>query len=545
MDLARDIIRRCDALRAERVNLDQHWQEIAELTAPFQADFTTKMALQGEKRGYEKFDGTPGLAADNLAAGLWGSVTNSANKWFDLTHPNRMLAQSQAVKLWLAEVRDRMLDQFGSGGNRFYSHTFDFYRDLSRYGTAVMYADEAVGEGRLRFNRIPLVQCYIAADDEERVNTLFRRWEWTGRQIVAHWGDKAPEMVRKQMETAPDRKWALIHAVQPNDKLDRAYRDARGKPFKSCTVFVDGQQVMQEGGFDEFPYMVARWATDGGGPYGDSPAMMALPDIKVLNSASKAFLISSQKAADPPILAPDENAGLRVRVRPGGIIYGAVNPDGRPLVQPMDFRANFTITDAFAEQRRQQIRAAFYANLLMMADQPGATATEVLARQEEQLRLMGPNLGRVQTEFLDPLITRAFNIMFRGGAFPDPPQELASDPVIKVAYVSPLARAQKASEGAAIMRFVESVAPVAQAKPDVLDNIDGDAMVRALADAFGTPPMLMLDPENVLKMRQARQQAMQQAQQQEQMGQMASAAPGLARAAKDLAGAGVDVAGAL
>jgi hypothetical protein len=540
----KDILRRCDMMQAKRANWEQHWQEIAELVAPMQADFTIQRA-KGEKRGFEKFDSTPGVASDNLAAGLWGSITNSANKWFDLNHPDRSVAGTQAVKAWLADVRDRMLDQLGAAGNRFYSHAFDYYRDLGRYGTAVMYVDEAVGEARLRFNRIPLSQCFIAADDEDRITTLHRKWKWTSAQAFGRWGDKTPEKIRKSLEREPDREWTFVHAVEPNNGVNPRYRDKRGKAFRSCHIAVDCMEIVQEGGFDEFPYMVARWATDTGGPYGDSPAMVALTDIKVLNSASKAFLTSSQKAADPTILAPDENANLNIRMVPGGIVYGAVNADGRALVQPFDNRANFTITDAFSEQKREAIRNAFFANLMLMTSRPGATATEVLARQEEQLRLMGPNLGRVQAEFLDPLIGRVFNIMWRGGAFGDAPEELRGAPVIKVAYVSPLARAQKASEGAAIMRFVESVGPIAQAQPDVLDNIDGDAMVRGLAEAFGLPPMHIRDMQAVLQQRQARAQAAQAQAQQDQMAQVAGAIPGLAKGAKDLDAAGVDVAGAL
>jgi hypothetical protein len=544
-DLARDVLRRCDRMAAQRSTLEQHWQEIAELVAPMQADFTIRDREKGQKRGFNRFDSTPAVASDNLAAGLWGSITNSANKWFDLTHPDRQVLGSQAVKAWLNDTRDRMLDQFGAAGNRFYSHAYDYYRDLGRYGTAIMYVDEAVGEGRIRFNRVPLQQCFIAADDEDRVTTLHRKWKWTGAQAYGRWGDALPLKIRDTVREHPDREWTFVHAVEPNDKLDSRYRDRRGMAFRSCHISVECMEVLQEGGFDDFPYMVARWATDTGGPYGDSPAMNALTDIKVLNSASKAFLRASQKAADPTILAPDENANLNIRMVPGGVVYGAVNADGRALVQPFETRANFAITDAFAEQRRQAIRDAFFASLMLMTSRPGATATEVLARQEEQLRLMGPNLGRVQSEFLDPLIGRVFNIMWRGGAFAAAPEELAAAPVVKVNYVSPLARAQKASEGAAIMRFVESVAPIAQAQPDVLQNVDGDAMVRGLAEAFGLPPMMLRDPRAVLQMRQAAAQAAEQAQMQEQMGQVAAALPGLAGAAKDLSGAGVDVAGAL
>jgi hypothetical protein len=38
------------------------------------------------------------------------------------------------------------------------------------------------------------------------------------------------------------------------------------------------------------------------------------------------------------------------------------------------------------------------------------TATEVIQRNEEKMRLLGPVLGRLQSELLKPLIDRVFNI---------------------------------------------------------------------------------------------------------------------------------------
>jgi hypothetical protein len=46
------------------------------------------------------------------------------------------------------------------------------------------------------------------------------------------------------------------------------------------------------------------------------------------------------------------------------------------------------------------------------------TATEVMQRTEERMRLLGPILGRMEAELLGPIITRVFGIMLRQGAVP-------------------------------------------------------------------------------------------------------------------------------
>ena len=48
----------------------------------------------------------------------------------------------------------------------------------------------------------------------------------------------------------------------------------------------------------------------------------------------------------------------------------------------------------------------------MIAENRNMTATEVLQRQEEKMRILGPVMGRLQSELLS-LIIRIFNIMLR------------------------------------------------------------------------------------------------------------------------------------
>lgn len=532
MDLGKQIIRRHDALKAARSNWETQWQEIAELMRPWRADFT-RSRYAGEKRGLEIFDSAPGLAVENLSAGLWGMVTNSANTWFSLNHPDDSVNNDPGARQWMDAVRDRMLNVFSANGQVFYSRALDMYADLSTFGTALMFVDE-MSPGRIRFSSRPLSECVIAEGEDETVDTVFRKFSLTARQAVQRWGDRAPAKVREVVELHPDQQFTFIHGVFPNAEQMPGRRDFRGKAFASVHVCADTSEVIQQGGFDEFPYMVPRWSTATRGLYGESPAQLALPDVKTLNVMSKTFMVASQKAADPPILAADENAMMPVRLSPGGITYGGVDSQGRPLIRALENTGNFQLTDAMLQQKREAVREAFYASLLMMVQRPNATATEILARQEEQLRLMGPHLGRIQAEFLDPLIGRVFNLMYAmPGVLPPLPPALQMSPVVQAEYVSPLARAQKASEAQAVLRTVEAIGPIAQMRPEVMDNYDWDQVSRSIGEGYGIPAKLMADPRKVEEMRAQRAEQQAQQAQQEQMMQAAQMAPGLATAAKE------------
>ena len=102
---------------------------------------------------------------------------------------------------------------------------------------------------------------------------------------------------------------------------------------------------------------------------------------------------------------------------PAGITV--VRSDG--AIKPLQIGSNWQITDMKENQLRQAIRQAYYSDQLQLQEGPQMTATEVQVRYELMQRLLGPTLGRFQSEFLNPLIERTFGIMFRAGALmPEP-----------------------------------------------------------------------------------------------------------------------------
>ena len=144
------------------------------------------------------------------------------------------------------------------------------------------------------------------------------------------------------------------------------------------------------------------------------------------------------------------------------------------------------------------------------------TATEVMQRVEENMRILGPTYSRLVHEYLEPLTKRVYGILLRKGILPEPPQILQRyRGKMKIDYMSPMARAQKTSDVAAIQRAIGMVATMAQVSPEVLDVIDFDKAVKYTADATGVPSVLIRGDEEIAAIRQARaqqQQAMQQMQ---------------------------------
>jgi hypothetical protein len=184
------------------------------------------------------------------------------------------------------------------------------------------------------------------------------------------------------------------------------------------------------------------------------------------------------------------------------------------------------------EQRRNSIRNAFYVNQLMMQNGPQMTATEVIQRNEEKMRLLGPVLGRLQSELLKPLIDRAFSLILRKNLFPQAPDFLAGQDV-EIEYVSPLAKAQKSTELQSIMRGIEILGSLANVAP-VFDHVNMDKLVKHLMDVVGVPQKVLKSSSEVQADRQAAQEQQAQQQQMAQMQQLAETAGAAAPMAKAL-----------
>ena len=149
---------------------------------------------------------------------------------------------------------------------------------------------------------------------------------------------------------------------------------------------------------------------------------------------------------------------------------------------------------------------------LQMQQGPQMTATEVQVRFELMQRLIGPTLGRMEMEYLKPILNRVFNIMLRKNALGEIPEILQGNEV-NVKFVGPVARAQRLNEIAAIERWIGSLIPVSQVNPDILDCVDFDMVADETATLYGVPDRLRRSPEekDALRQQRAEQMAQQQA----------------------------------
>ena len=129
-----------------------------------------------------------------------------------------------------------------------------------------------------------------------------------------------------------------------------------------------------------------------------------------------------------------------------------------------------------------------------------------MQRTEEKMRLLGPVMGRLQAELLQPLIERAYNILSRENAFAEIPDILQNND-IEIDYVSPLAKAQRQGDVQSALQLLEIMAPLAQVDPSIMDYIDVDGMSKHIIKTLGVPATAVRGDEEVKKVRNEKQAA--------------------------------------
>lgn len=507
---ASQIVETYQRLKSERSNYERTWQEIAEYIRPIRAEFTTQRSA-GDRRNQRIFDSTPMMAAEAFAGGIYGMMTNPANRWFALRVQDEDLNDYDPVRDWLYEVETRLLHSFGPDVSRFYSVLPGLYADIACFGTAIFYSEEVPGTDRINDNVRSLAECVIAESAFGEVDTVYRCFKLTGRQALEMFGEGLHPRTAVAAEKEPNNPIKFLHCVSPNEDYAGPSLNKAKRPFLSEYIEEETRHTVQRGGYYEMPYHVPRWSQAAGEVYGRGLGEQVLPDVKMLNRMDETAIKAAQKAADPPLAAPDEGVIKAARTFPGGITYGAINDQGVQMLKPLYTGGDIRITLEMMEQRRNAIREGFYFSLMQMIGSPNMTATEWMGRQEEKLRLLGPNLGRIQGEFLSPLIKRRFGLLLRGGLLPPAPQEIQGAS-LSVDYVSPLARMQMAGEAQAVVRLYQQLGAMAQFDPSVLDNVDNDKAVEVMGRGWAVPSPILRGKEEVDARREqrAQDQAMQQ-----------------------------------
>lgn len=473
-------------------------------------------------------DSTPRKAFRTLKAGLMGGLSSPSRPWFKLKLRG-FESPKHEMKVWLDECQRIMYDVLASSNA--YNALSNCYGDLGLFGVYAGIVRSSY-EDVIHIQSFPVGSYLMAQNDNGIVDTLHWTVKMTVREIMQRWPDKASDRVKGMYERNQMNDTIEVQAaIEP--RLDRdPLKPAFATNMPIAVYYWESKsrdKLLHAGGLEYNGILGPRWETVVSDPWPvSSPARDALGDIRQLQTQQKDKDIAIQMGYKPPLMGPADAAGF-------SYYPGAYNPvqvsnlkDGgpRPVFQSqMDLQYMLM----GIQETQGRVSEAFFADLFRLTSEYGiqggkdVTATFVAEAKEEKLIVLGPVLESLDRGLLAPLIEATFHYCQEAEILPPAPDDAVGS-AVQVEFTSLLAQAQRAIGVAAMERTIGFAGTLAQIDPEVIDNLDGDALLREFGDQVGFPAVGLRDPKDVAATREGRAQQAQMQQMMEQAQPMAAAA---------------------
>lgn len=483
-------------------------------------------ATQGGRKTDHIFDTTGVLSSQRLSSGMFSYLCPPNEDWFALRSSHYQLNQQVEVQNYFSQVSSILRQNLYI--SNFVLELYEAFLDLVVFGTTNVRVEEGTNSA-FNFKTIFIDEYSFCENASGEVDTVFREFEMSARNMVTKFGlENCSEEIRKCVldqnrgsGQGKDKKFKIIHAVMPRRDYDPSKIDYMNMKYMSTYVDLEHKCILQEGGFIEMPYMVARFTKASNELYGRGCGTEMLPTVKLANAMMKTILMAGEKAVDPPMIMPDDGSLEPFDTSAGALNYWrATSFNNKP--EPLKLQPNIPIGLEMIQKVQEDIKEGFYNDVILaLQDRQNMTATEVMQRVGEKLVMMLPIIGRVQTELLTPMINRCYRILAENKEIPPPPPVLQAYPSYEVVYLSKLAMAVKLLDVDATQDTLNAVAPLIQLSPEAMDVFNVDNIVRGTAYREGMPPEFLNSPDVVAQTREDRAKQMEQQQMMEQLPAMA------------------------
>ena len=396
-------------------NLQQMYRRALDLRAPWLNRWDSALRYTmptADDDAATLFDATAADAVDNLAASMYSLLTPPESLWISLIPESEDSPDAVSAT---AALRANLND------SNFYTTIHQCYLDLVILGTSCLFMSEnPIGaDSAFSFTAIPMKDIAILP------NAIFHTTSMPAREVIEKYPSWTPPAdIRDAIKKDPEMPLKLVQSLVGKDFT--AWLDVGGNIENN---------IISTGTFETNPYLVFRWSVASGELYGRGPVLRALPDIKTANKVVELVLKNATIAVSGIWQADDDGVInlSNINLTPGAIIPKAVGSSG---LTPLSSGADFDVSQIILKDLRERIRHALLADRLGLLSEKEMTATEIMARNADMVRILGATYGRLLHEFIRPLCERGLQILSRRGVIEK--ISLHSDAELK--YIAPIAQ---------------------------------------------------------------------------------------------------------
>lgn len=516
---------RYEELKLLRSHLDNMFLDAQKYVRPNSQKFDHGHTPFQDDGSREMYDDTAVWCNQMFANGLSSNLIPKSDRWFYLKVVGRDSSQySDDERRYLQLTADRILHEFSLPKAQFYTSSHECFLDIGAYGTSPVQISEV--DGVVNFRSRPLADVFFDTDQYGTVDTVYYRCYKTARQLMQMF-PQVEGMDGFNKDQSVHNKYELVYTIEPNtDKAaKKGGRVGKGRPY-SVTYWCPAlKQPLQESGASYFTFLVPRWSKLADEVYGRGPAFSCLSQIRALNKMVKEVLISSEYLNFPTLTAEEDSIMLPMKYGSRQIMFheaGSEKP--APILagnQPQH------VLEMIRMYRDSVNRSFFVDQIIRQEKKERQSVTEIQDVRGQMLNQLAPLLNRMEVEYLAPAIEATFELLNRSGKLPDMPESLG-DGELEVSFSSPASQSQFATRLSDISAFMRDLAPLAQAKPELVQAIDEQKLLESYARYRNISP-------DIVKTAEELNEAKQKMAEQQQMMAQAQAAPQITGAIKDVA----------
>lgn len=475
---------RAQAADQQRTKILPYIRECLRYTMPW------RMEVGGQGgQGFEAlFDGTGPTQVQRSANRLQRDLTPPFQRWFELEAGP--LVPEAAV-----EALNRQVEPV--------SHLLHAALDASAFPVASLsnYADLLIGTGAL---------CASEGDDLVPIRwTAAPSWSVSfeegpsGRVDNVFFCKKYPAWILPQLW--PGAAWSekarrASNTADPIEVRQASYYDPELRGWRLCVQEVggEGSPVVWDSARDRTnPWIISRYWTTAGDPWGRGPVMLTLPNIRTANKTVEMILTAAAYALAPPLMVTNDGVinPDTMSLSPRALIQ--VTRTGGPMgpsIAPLALGSNVDVGQLVLQEMRETITKDLLGSQLPPESGAVRSASEIIERTKQLQYDAGAAFGRLNHEYVPQVIARVIDVLDRKKVAMVQWDQLKIDHfLLRVKITSPLARSQNLEDVQTVTQFWEIAKSVGgeQAFLHVCNTEDG---LPRLAKLMGVPMWAVNDP---------------------------------------------------
>lgn len=456
------------------------YEECYEYSLPSRESFFAQ--APGQSRTDKIFDETAVVGVQEFASRLQAGLIPNYARWAELVAGSEVPQDQRAdVNKALEDVTAYVFEIIQN--SNFAQEANETLLDIA-LGTACMRVDEGDALNPVVFTAVPLPQLALDVGPDDKLDTIFRERSIRVSNIkVAYPRANLPAELERELRSGTDRFVTIVEC---------AYRDW-SRPIEEIVEFEvllpETKSILYNEtyqGTGSNPYIAFRWSKAAGEVWGRGPLLSAMPAIKTTNLVVQMILENAQMAISGIYTAEDDGVinPSTIRLIPGTIIPVAPGSSG---LRAVNAAGSFDVAQLVLSDMRLNIKKALYNEMLGNPNTTPMSATEVAQRMADLSRQIGSAFGRLQAEFVTPILRRVIYILKKQGRIEIP---TVNGREVKVRSTSPLAQAQAFEDINSVNRFLELVQT--RFGPQMVNlYVKGDEATKYLAEKFGVPESLI------------------------------------------------------